>query len=154
MHICLNKIIYQVTLLFTKILLEKVLPTVYYPDNLIDSSGISFLNEFKLTEFQIQQTGIYLIVYDIKTNKSFNTNCYCFLINEDFNIINPLPPGSEIRVPGNYLSGFISFNRTFLCQLTGNNKYELWVHNEATTQTNLFILGGTNGPQILIIRVA
>ena len=112
------------------------------PYNAIVSSNISLSG----STFTIRTAGIYLISYDVKTQNTFSLSIH--LINNDLDVV---VTGSRIIFGLQHYSGFLSYNRVFLANLSAN-RYSIIIATEDDDPSN--ILGGINGAQILITRIA
>ena len=125
---------------------------VPFPDNQIQSSGIVFDSGPHGAHFVFNARGIYLVTYDIKSTTTFTGTTTAY-----FGVVNFLFPGGAIQTPNEYTSGsgFISFNRTFLFDnVAGSGFFYNIILTDPATHTPLQILGGINGPQISIVRIA
>lgn len=115
--------------------------SVYYTNSI--SSNISINSQ---TSFAPSVTGIYLITYDIKITGQ--GPLYIFIGSSPISFIN----GSNIITVH---SPFLSLNRVFLAQLTGGSQYNVYLApGGGSIPSSVDILGGTNGPQILITQIA
>ena len=128
--------------------------SIPFPDNQIQSAGAQFAYA---DTFQLNQFGIYLITYDIKTSESFTDTTLVGLLQEShfFRPLNYYVTGSTIQAPHGYNTGLISLNRTFLFSYAYNsdlsNLSNILIQDSSVS--SLTILGGINCPQISIVQI-
>ena len=132
---------------------------LYYPSNNL-SSGITIIQPPPSSQpytLFINPTsttgGTYLIIYDVKAETTItHDTIFSIVVNES-----PVTaPGSQIQAPYGYKSDtFVSFNRVFLAQLDPLGDFGFIVSaSDPSELAPISLLGGTNGPQILIIQIA